>query len=102
MGKPTGNDLREGKMTLPLIYALSRTDAPRRDEMVELSHKSQLSADDIATLIEYAKAQGGIEYAYATMERLQADAEKIISQYPPSASIDAFRSIFEYIIARRK
>ena len=102
VGKPTGNDLREGKMTLPLIYALSRTDAPHHDEMVEMSHKAQLTAEDIATLIDFAKSQGGIEYAYATMERLQAEADKIISQYPPSSSIDAFRSIFEYIIERSK
>lgn len=101
LGKPTGNDLREGKMTLPLIYALSRTDAPRHAEMVELSHKKQLSTDDINTLIEFAKAEGGIEYSYATMERFQAEAEKIISQYPESESISAFRRIFEYIIERR-
>lgn len=101
LGKPTGNDLREGKMTLPLIYALSRTDATRHAEMVELSHKKQLSTDDINTLIEFAKAEGGIEYSYATMERFQAEAEKIISQYPESESISAFRRIFEYIIERR-
>ena len=51
VGKPTGNDLREGKMTLPLIYALSKTDAPRHSEMVELSHKDILEPSDIATLI---------------------------------------------------
>lgn len=102
VGKPTGNDLREGKMTLPLIYALSKTDAPRHKEMLELSHKRQLSTDDIATLIDYAKEQGGIEYAYATMERLKADADKIIAQYPPSESIESFRQIFNYIIARSK
>ena len=67
VGKPTGNDLREGKMTLPLIYALSKTDAPRHSEMVELSHKDILEPSDIATLIEYAKEQGGIDYAYARM-----------------------------------
>ncbi|MGN0211694.1 MAG: polyprenyl synthetase family protein [Muribaculaceae bacterium] len=102
VGKPTGNDLREGKMTLPLIYALSKTDAPRHKEMLELSHKRQLSTDDIATLIDYAKEQGGIEYAYATMERLKADADKIIAQYPPSESTESFRQIFNYIIARSK
>ena len=102
VGKPTGNDLREGKMTLPLIYALSKTDAPRHKEMLELSHKRQLSTDDNATLIDYAKEQGGIEYAYATMERLKADADKIIAQYPPSESIESFRQIFNYIIARSK
>lgn len=102
VGKPTGNDLREGKMTLPLIYALSKTDAPRHDEMAALSHKDVLDADEIAVLIEYAKEQGGIEYAYATMERLKQQADEIISKYPHSDSLESFRLIFDYIIARNK
>ena len=101
VGKPTGNDLREGKMTLPLIYALSKTDAPRHSEMVELSHKDILEPSDIATLIEYAKEQGGIDYAYARMEQLKQQADEIISRLPPSESLDAFRMIFSYIISRR-
>ena len=84
VGKPTGNDLREGKMTLPLIYALSKTDAPRHSEMVELSHKDILEPSDIATLIEYAKEQGGIDYAYARMEQLKQQADEIISRLPHS------------------
>ena len=101
VGKPTGNDLREGKMTLPLIYALSKTDAPRHSEMVELSHKDILEPSDIATLIEYAKEQGGIDYAYSRMEQLKQQADEIISRLPHSESLDDFRMIFSYIISRR-
>lgn len=101
VGKPTGNDLREGKMTLPLIYALSKTDAPRHSEMVELSRKDILDPDDIATLIEYAKEQGGIDYAYSRMEQLKQQADEIISRLPHSESLDDFRMIFSYIISRR-
>ena len=102
VGKPTGNDLREGKMTLPLIYALTRTEAPRHEEMVELSHKDILDADDIATLIAYAKEQGGIDYAYSRMEEIQREADALISTLPHSEKLDSFRLIFDYIIARRK
>ena len=102
VGKPTGNDLREGKMTLPLIYALSRTDAPRHEEMVALSRKDILDADDIATLIAYAKEQGGIDYAYARMEEIKQEADALITTLPYSESLDSFRLIFDYIIARRK
>ena len=101
VGKPTGNDLREGKMTLPLIYALSKTNAPRHSEMVELSRKDILEPDDIATLIEYAKEQGGIDYAYSRMEQLKQQADEIISRLPHSESLDDFRMIFSYIISRR-
>ena len=101
VGKPTGNDLREGKMTLPLIYALSKTNAPRHSAMVELSRKDILEPDDIATLIEYAKEQGGIDYAYSRMEQLKQQADEIISRLPHSESLDDFRMIFSYIISRR-
>ena len=89
-------------MTLPLIYALSKTDAPQHEEMLALSRKDVLSPEDIAALIEYAKEQGGIEYAYATMERLKAEADEIIAKYPLCESIDSFRLIFDYIISRKK
>lgn len=101
VGKPTGNDLREGKITLPLLYALNRTELPDHDEMLYLSKKEFLEENEISTLIEYAKAYGGIEYAYATMERLRDEAYAILDTFPQSPTVDAFRSIFTYIIARR-
>ncbi|MCH4154831.1 MAG: polyprenyl synthetase family protein [Muribaculaceae bacterium] len=100
IGKPTGNDLREGKITLPLIYALTVADASQHNEMLELSHKKQLDSDEIDALIEFAKAQGGIEYAYSTMERLRNEAFNLLDNYPASPAIDDFKSIFDYIIAR--
>lgn len=100
LGKPTGNDLREGKVTLPLIYALSRADAARHDEMVALLEKQVLTDADIAVLIDFAKTHGGIEYAYQTMEWLYNEADKILDEYPPSDVVEAFRKIFQYVIAR--
>ena len=102
IGKPTGNDLREGKVTLPLIYALSKKDAPQYDEMVALAKKNELSNEEIATLIEFAKNEGGIEYAYATMERLRNEAFAILDSYRERPVIDDFKTLFNYIIARNK
>lgn len=100
IGKPTGNDLREGKVTLPLIYALSHTDAPRHGEMRRLADSDSLNTEQIETLIDYAKAEGGIEYAYATMERLRAEARSILEPYPDNEAKRAFLSLFDYIIKR--
>ena len=100
IGKPTGNDLREGKVTLPLIYALSHTDAPRHEEMRRLADSDSLTTEQIETLIDYAKAEGGIEYAYATMERLRAEARGILEPYPDNEAKQAFLSLFDYIIKR--
>ncbi len=102
IGKPSGNDLREGKITLPLLYALNNSTSPDRQAMVELSRKEELSTQDIDTLINFAKDNGGIEYAYATMSRLRAEAVEIMNQFPQSSTTQAFISIFDYIIDRDK
>lgn len=100
IGKPTGNDLREGKVTLPLIYALSHTESLRHEEMRRLADSDSLTTEQIETLIDFAKAEGGIEYAYATMERLRAEARSILEPYPDNEAKRAFLSLFDYIIKR--
>ena len=101
IGKPTGNDLREGKVTLPLIYALNRTDLPEHDEMLALVNKEAPSSDDIDRLIDFAKRAGGIDYAYATMERLRDEANDVLMPYSPDDTVDQFREIFDYVIDRK-
>ena len=100
IGKPTGNDMREGKVTLPLIYALSHTESPRHGEMRRLADSDSLTTEQIETLIDFAKAEGGIEYAYATMERLRTKARSILEPYPDNEAKRAFLSLFDYIIKR--
>jgi octaprenyl-diphosphate synthase len=101
IGKPTGNDLREGKVTLPLIYALRRDDMPERDEMLALINKEKLDSDDIDRLVDFAKRAGGIEYAYETMVRLRDEASAILSPFQPDETVDSFREIFDYVIERK-
>ncbi len=100
VGKPTGNDLREGKITLPLLYALEKCRGEGREAMRELSRKEALSESEIETLIEFAKAEGGIEYACKTMERLKTEAFELLDKLPQCASTEAFRAIFLYVISR--
>lgn len=100
IGKPTGNDLREGKVTLPLIYALHNTLSPRLPEMQQLMQQDQLTTEQIETLIEFAKEQGGIDYAYKSMERLRNEAIRILEEYPESEAKTAFLALFDFIIKR--
>ncbi len=102
IGKPTGNDLREGKVTLPLIYALSKDASPKREQMTEIINKNELSSEEIAMLIEFAKNEGGIEYAYAKMEELRDEAFSILDAYPHKPVIEDFKHLFNYIIKRNK
>lgn len=102
IGKPTGNDLREGKITLPLLHVLLNDQLPQHSEMLELSRKESLDTTEINTLIEYAKQHGGIDYAYQKMAQLRDTAVEIISEFPDTEIRRAFISIFDYIIARDK
>lgn len=101
IGKPTGNDLREGKVTLPLLYAL-RT-APEEDArpMRDLLLGGDLTTADIERLIEFARRHGGIEYAYGRMREMQQEAEALIAPLPDTESKRAFTEIFDYIIERK-
>ena len=101
IGKPTGNDLREGKVTLPLIYALRRDDLPEHDEMLALVNKETPTGEDIDRLIEFAKRAGGIDYAYEVMQRLRDEANDVLSPYSPYETVDQLREIFDYVIERR-
>lgn len=101
IGKPTGNDLREGKITLPLLYVLETREGEEHDRMMELARKELLEPEEIATLIDYAVDNGGIEYACETMNRLREEACRVLrDNFPPSETLDAFISLIDFIIAR--
>ena len=102
VGKPTGNDLREGKVTLPLIYALSLKDRPEREYMLELLNRPNYCESDIECLVEWAKDCGGIDYAYKKMNQLYNTASIILDEYGDNECTQILRSIFQYIIERDK
>lgn len=100
IGKPTGNDLREGKITLPLLHVLETDTSALRPAMLQLSQQEELSTDDINRLIEYAKANGGIDYAYATMESLKAQAAPILDRFDNKTVTGYLADILDYTIHR--
>lgn len=100
IGKPTGNDLREGKITLPLLYALSREDLPEHKEMNELLKKEELDKNDIDTLISFAIKAGGIDYAHARMRKLAEEADALLHDYDPSDARENLRDILDFVIER--
>ena len=102
VGKPTGNDLVEGKITLPLIYALSLTERRGHEAMRALVHKPELEPADITALVEWAKECGGIDYAYDVMRRLRDEAAGLLAGYGDNEVTRALCDIFDFIIARRR
>lgn len=100
IGKPTGNDLREGKVTLPLLYALHHSGSEQAPAMMELARQSQLSPAEVDSLIAFAISEGGIDYAYDTMRRLRSQAAETLAIFPPSQWRDAMLTLFDFIISR--
>lgn len=101
IGKPTGNDLREGKITLPLLHALGDAGEAASAPMKEVISEGRFTPENIEMLIGFAKEHGGIEYAYSRMREMQEKAMEILSELPECASRTAFEEIFEYIIKRQ-
>ena len=103
IGKPTGNDMAEGKLTLPIIYALNST---KNEEMLALAHKvkaHEVTREDIDKLVEFAKVSGGIEYAERRMWDFHAEAQTFLDTYVKDESIrSALQTYLDYVIKRKK
>ena len=102
IGKPTGNDMMEGKLTLPVIYALNNT---CYDSMMNLARKVKagtINPDEIAVLIEFTKQSGGIEYAEQVMEKYAVSCRQFIDEYAKEKAIkESLTAYLDYVIQRR-
>lgn len=102
IGKPTGNDLREGKVTMPLLHAINTAPQDIANSVKEMLHKGELNEKEIGILIDFAKEHNGIEFAYQRMREMQQEADELLEAYPDSEWKETFRQLFEYIISRDK
>ena len=102
IGKPTGNDMTEGKLTLPVIYALKSTGD---EEMMALARKvksREITRDEIARLVEFTKMNGGIEYADKRMWDFHAEAMNYLDTYVENKEIyDALKAYLDFVIERK-
>lgn len=101
IGKPTGNDLRENKVSLPLIHAINHAPADEHDNLEQLICRGCLTDSEISMLTEYARSHGGIDYAYSVMADLHREADAILHTLPANEWRDAFAEIFDFTISRR-
>lgn len=103
IGKPTGNDMMEGKLTLPVIHALLTV---RDDEMLKLARKvkrREATSEDIARLVLFTKQNGGIEYAEKMMAELHRKALTFIEKRVGDSTIKAaLEAYLDYVIKREK
>ena len=101
IGKPTGNDMVEGKLTLPVLYALNNTHLESMHTLARKVKSGTVNADEIAVLVEVTKEQGGIEYAEQKMEEIAVETRVFIDRYVKEKAIrDALTAYLEYVIQR--
>lgn len=102
IGKPTGNDIREGKVTLPLLYALREGRREDVERFMQVIRSKDFSTSNVEALIEFAKANGGIEYAESRMMEYHSKAVALLRHLPASESRDALITLADYIVNRSK
>ena len=102
IGKPTGNDIREGKITLPLLYALREGKKEDVDNLLPIILKKDFTTSNIDLLIDFAKANGGIQYAEKRMLEYHGKALEILQTLPASEAREALLYLADYIVERQK
>ena len=101
IGKPTGNDMMEGKLTLPVLYALNNTHLESMHTLARKVKAGTVNADEIAVLVEFTKEQGGIAYAERRMEEIAVECRVFIERYVKEKAIrDALTAYLDYVIQR--
>ena len=102
IGKPTCNDLRDGKVTLPLIYALRTASADGRDRVLHVIRQKDFSPENIHAIVRFAREQGGIAYAEEQMARFRRMALDELVAFPAGAEKAALEAAAEFAVARQK
>jgi len=102
LGKPTGNDMAEGKLTLPVLYALNTTGDTQMAALARKVKARNVSAEEIAQLVEFTKNNGGIAYAERKMAECQALAIDFIDRYVADTQLkNALKAYVDFIIDRK-
>lgn len=102
LGKPTGNDMLEGKLTLPAIYTVNTSADDHIRDLVKRVKSGHVTHDEIVELIRFTKAHGGIEYAMQAMEKLRREALDLILPVQDDDIRTALEAFLSYVVERTK
>jgi len=102
IGKPTGNDIRERKMTLPLIYALKNSSETVKRELIDIIKNHNEESAKIKIAVKHVTDAGGVKYAWDKMIELKDEALKVLHEFPENESRNALIGLVEYTVHREK
>ena len=102
IGKPTGIDIKEQKMTLPLIYALNNCTDKERKWLINSVKNHNKDSKRVKEIIAFVKAQGGLSYAESKMVSFQKEAMELLNTYQDSEFKEALQLMVNYVIERKK
>ncbi len=102
IGKPTGIDIKEQKMTLPLIYTLNHCTIEKKKWLINSVKNHNKNKQRVKEVIDFVKMSGGLEYATNIMHQFKEDALAILSEYPESEYKSSLKLMVNYVIDRKK
>ena len=102
IGKPTGIDIKEQKMTLPLIYVLNNCTQKEQNWLINSVKKHNKNKARVKEVIAFVKEKGGLAYAVSKMEQFQLEALELLKKYPNSEYKEALVLMVNYVISRDK
>ncbi|MCF1192434.1 polyprenyl synthetase family protein [Mangrovimonas sp. AS39] len=102
IGKPTGIDIKEQKMTLPLIHVLNKAPKKEKAWLINSVKNHNKNKSRVKEVISYVKTEGGLDYAVSKMKGFQMEALEILNQYPDSEFKNSLELMVNYVIDRKK
>ena len=102
IGKPTGNDMMEGKLTLPAIYVLNKLGDADLNDLAMRIRKLEASKEEIDRFVERIKAEGGIEYAEKAMKGFRDKALELIPDFADEEIRESLAAYIDYVVERDK
>ena len=102
IGKPTGIDIKEKKMTLPLIFALNQASWSEKRRVINLVKNESNKPAKVQEVIDFVKRSGGIQYTQQVMHRFVEEANAILSTFPDTVYRTSLSSLIQFTIERTK
>src|SRR5690625_1653518 len=101
IGKPTGIDIKEKKLTLPIIYTLNKVDKQKKRKLVQIIKKHNSDKNKVNELIEIVKEEGGLEYAEKAMYKYKNEALEILNSFENSEAKECLLELVNYVTHRK-